>query len=88
LQIIPIAVRVIPFVAFAALTLLQGKFGVTGQYWIYGFKTVLAALAGLVDAPARFGTEMDYSGPVTRTAGKARTARRTVSSKMRSSIIP
>jgi len=34
LQIIPIAVRVIPFVAFAALTLLQGKFGVTGQYWI------------------------------------------------------
>lgn len=38
----PILVRVIPFGVFAALTLLQGRFGDTSQYWIYALKTVVA----------------------------------------------
>ena len=37
-------VRIIPFVAFAALTLIQGIFGETGAYWIYTLKTVVGAL--------------------------------------------
>jgi uncharacterized protein len=39
----PLLVRVLPFVVFAALTILQGYFGETTQYWIYSFKTVLGA---------------------------------------------
>ncbi len=39
----PIAVRIVPFAVFAGLTMLQGQFGETGQYWIYALKTVLAA---------------------------------------------
>lgn len=39
----PILVRVIPFGVFAALTLLQGRFEDTSQYWIYALKTVVAA---------------------------------------------
>jgi uncharacterized protein len=38
-----ILVRTIPFAAFAALTLVQGGFGDTGQYWIYALKTVIGA---------------------------------------------
>jgi uncharacterized protein len=38
----PIAVRVFPFALFAALTLLQGRFGDASQYWIYTLKTILA----------------------------------------------
>ena len=36
-------VRIVPFAAFAALTLVQGKFGETGAYWIYALKTVIGA---------------------------------------------
>jgi len=36
-------VRIIPFAAFAALTLAQGQFGETGAYWIYVFKTLIGA---------------------------------------------
>ncbi len=39
----PILVRVIPFAAFAVLTMLQGSFGDAGQYWIYALKTVIGA---------------------------------------------
>jgi uncharacterized protein len=39
----PVAVRVVPFAVFAGLTMIQGKFGETGQYWIYALKTILAA---------------------------------------------
>lgn len=39
----PILVRVIPFAAFAALTVLQGQLGLTSQYWVYGLKTVCGA---------------------------------------------
>jgi uncharacterized protein len=39
----PLLVRVLPFVVFAALTLLQGRFGETSQYWVYAFKTILGA---------------------------------------------
>jgi CAAX prenyl protease-like protein len=39
----PIFSRVIPFAAFAALTLLQGRFGDTSQYWIYALKTAIGA---------------------------------------------
>jgi uncharacterized protein len=35
----PIFVRAVPFAVFALLTLLQGKFGDAGQYWIYALKT-------------------------------------------------
>jgi CAAX prenyl protease-like protein len=38
----PILVRVFPFGVFAALTLFQGRFGDTSQYWIYALKTVIA----------------------------------------------
>ncbi|MDR0310913.1 MAG: hypothetical protein LBJ21_04950, partial [Acidobacteriota bacterium] len=37
-------VRIVPFVAFAALTLAQGQFGETGAYWIYTLKTIIGAL--------------------------------------------
>jgi len=37
-------VRVFPFAAFAALTLLQGRFGDMGAYWIYSIKTIIGAL--------------------------------------------
>jgi uncharacterized protein len=39
----PVAVRVVPFAVFAGLTMIQGRFGEAGQYWIYGLKTVIAA---------------------------------------------
>jgi CAAX prenyl protease-like protein len=39
----PVLVRVLPFAVFAALTLLQGRFGEESQYWIYALKTVLGA---------------------------------------------
>jgi CAAX prenyl protease-like protein len=39
----PVAVRVVPFAVFAGLTMIQGRFGETGQYWIYALKTVIAA---------------------------------------------
>jgi CAAX prenyl protease-like protein len=34
---------VIPFAAFAALTMVQGQFGDVAQYWIYALKTLIAA---------------------------------------------
>ena len=37
-------VRIVPFAAFAALTLAQGRFGENGAYWIYALKTVLGAI--------------------------------------------
>jgi len=36
-------VRIVPFVAFAALTVVQGQFGETGAYWIYTLKTLIGA---------------------------------------------
>jgi uncharacterized protein len=39
----PIFVRVLPFVLFAGLTLLQGRFGDGSQYWVYALKTLLGA---------------------------------------------
>lgn len=39
----PLLVRVIPFAVFAALTMLQGRFGDASQYWMYVLKTVLGA---------------------------------------------
>lgn len=39
----PILVRVIPFAAFAALTLIQGQFGEAAQYWVYALKTAIGA---------------------------------------------
>jgi CAAX prenyl protease-like protein len=37
-------VRIIPFAAFAALTIAQGHFGEAGAYWIYTLKTLIGAL--------------------------------------------
>ncbi|MDR1726621.1 MAG: CAAX prenyl protease-related protein [Acidobacteriota bacterium] len=39
----PYLVRIVPFAAFVALTLIQGEFGDAGQYWIYTAKTLLGA---------------------------------------------
>jgi uncharacterized protein len=39
----PILARMIPFLAFAALTLIQGSFGDAAQYWIYALKTAIGA---------------------------------------------
>ncbi|MBN1567558.1 MAG: CAAX prenyl protease-related protein [Acidobacteria bacterium] len=39
----PVLVRVVPFAAFAALTLLQGRLGDASQYWIYALKTIVGA---------------------------------------------
>jgi uncharacterized protein len=39
----PLAVRIVPFAAFALLTLIQGKFGDQPQYWIYAVKTLAGA---------------------------------------------
>jgi CAAX prenyl protease-like protein len=39
----PVLVRAIPFAAFAALTMFQGRLGSTSQYWLYGLKTVIGA---------------------------------------------
>jgi len=39
----PHLVRIVPFVAFAILTLTQGWFGETGAYWIYALKTIIGA---------------------------------------------
>ena len=36
-------VRIVPFAAFAALTLAQGQFGEMGAYWIYTLKTFIGA---------------------------------------------
>jgi uncharacterized protein len=38
-----VAARVAPFAAFAALTLIQDRFGDVGQYWIYTLKTAIGA---------------------------------------------
>lgn len=40
----PMAVRIAPFLIFAALTSLQGKLGEGSQYWLYVAKTVVGAL--------------------------------------------
>jgi CAAX prenyl protease-like protein len=47
----PILSRVIPFAAFAALTMLQGRFGDASQYWIYALKTVIGAWLILLVRP-------------------------------------
>ncbi len=39
----PVLVRVLPFAVFAVLTLLQGRFGDSAQYWIYALKTLIGA---------------------------------------------
>jgi CAAX prenyl protease-like protein len=39
----PLLVRVLPFALFAALTMLQGRFGPDSQYWVYALKTALGA---------------------------------------------
>jgi CAAX prenyl protease-like protein len=39
----PVLSRVVPFATFAALTLLQGRFGDDSQYWIYSLKTAIGA---------------------------------------------
>ncbi len=39
----PVPARVVPFAVFAALTLLQGRFGDASQYWIYALKTAVGA---------------------------------------------
>jgi hypothetical protein len=39
----PTAVRIVPFAAFALLTMFQGSFGEHAQYWIYAAKTVVGA---------------------------------------------
>lgn len=39
----PLWARALPFLAFAGLTMLQGRLGVHSAYWIYLFKTVLGA---------------------------------------------
>ena len=36
-------VRIVPFAAFALLTLTQGWFGETGGYWVYALKTIVGA---------------------------------------------
>jgi len=41
LQSSPVLARVVPFALFAALTMLQGRFGDNSQYWIYLLKTLL-----------------------------------------------
>ncbi len=45
----PVLVRVVPFAVFALLTMFQGRFGETSQYWVYALKTLVgAALIWLV----------------------------------------
>jgi uncharacterized protein len=39
----PTLMRILPFAVFAALTLLQGRFGEASQYWIYAAKAALGA---------------------------------------------
>src|SRR4051794_4256075 len=39
----PIAVRVVPFAVFLALTAAQTSFGESGRYWFYFLKTVAGA---------------------------------------------
>ncbi len=39
----PVLARAIPFAAFAVLTMVQGCFGDTPQYWIYALKTAIGA---------------------------------------------
>lgn len=40
----PVAVRVAPFVIFAALTMFQGRMGPGSAYWLYFVKVVLGAV--------------------------------------------
>ena len=40
----PILVRTAPFLAFVALTALQGQFGESSRYWIYAAKTGIGAV--------------------------------------------
>ena len=37
-------IRVLPFAAFAGVTLFQGRLGDHSQYWVYALKTALGAL--------------------------------------------
>jgi uncharacterized protein len=39
----PFLARIAPFAFFALLTMVQGRFGDSAQYWIYALKTALAA---------------------------------------------
>jgi CAAX prenyl protease-like protein len=39
----PLLVRILPFVVFAALTMVQGRLGDSSQYWIYAAKTLIGA---------------------------------------------
>lgn len=39
----PALARVLPFAAFLALTLLQGRLGAASLFWLYGLKTLLGA---------------------------------------------
>jgi len=39
----PVLVRVVPFAVFALLTMVQGRFGETSQYWVYALKTIVGA---------------------------------------------
>lgn len=40
----PALVRVVPFLVFLLLTLLQGSFGETSAYWLYFAKTIIGAV--------------------------------------------
>jgi len=55
----PFLVRLVPFIAFVVLTLLQGQFGETGQYWIYTLKTLLACWLIVLTRP--YVKEMRWS---------------------------
>ena len=37
----PVLARAVPFAVFAVLTLGQGRFGDTSQFWIYALKTLV-----------------------------------------------
>lgn len=43
LAIRPALARVLPFAAFLALTLLQGRLGAASLFWVYGLKTLVGA---------------------------------------------
>jgi uncharacterized protein len=47
----PIPARILPFAAFAALTLIQGRLGDAPQYWIYALKTAVGAWLLLLVRP-------------------------------------
>jgi len=39
----PVLARVVPFAAFALLTILQGRWGDASQYWVYSLKVLIGA---------------------------------------------